>query len=1143
MTSSFLRSPKFYSAIFYLVVLTLVILLFERFSSQNSSRIQEQNLVYAEDSARQTATRLDDTLRNSQFLIERYAHFLSWHMDSPNLDKALLADLERNSPFNTVRFSNKFGLSYTSSGQVANVAGLEFFKAGMEGKSGASVVLHSHIYNDTILGFYAPISYKDKVVGVLRGAYLASSYLRKLLKTDYFGQPADVFLCLPDGTIIANSSEENYAGNVFNVMLEEGIAGKDALEKAETLYGSGKNGAVADDSGHTVGNICIMRLQSYPYFLVQSFPEGVSTRMIEKANMAGMQLELFLLLLSACVAAWLLLRARLQKAALERENRIYGIVMRGISSIFNSQYFIYDLEKNSCVPVSAQDLKKYKKLPPAQDFNALLEEHAANIVPAKARNDFIHFFSPKNMRRLLDKKDIAAFECHLKENKGDVWENRIIACIHRDNEGQPLKALLLRQDVSEMKMRELEAKKKLSIVDRKEKQYRQAATANAVCAYEFNISRNLIEKDIEANINGSRISFMALRGLPVPCPASRFFEAWETAVLPDSLEDFKKYTSLEYLKECYAKGRSEVDFDFWCIIEGEEFCLRQSFYLMREKFNDEQEPQLIAMCIARDITKSALNQRRQTLALQEALAQARHANEAKTTFLSNMSHDIRTPMNAIIGFATIAASHMDNREQVEDCLKKVLSSSNHLLSLINDILDMSRIESGKMQMNIRECNLPELMHNLLNIIQPQAKAKKLRMFMNTENVVNEDVYADPLKLNQIFINLLGNAVKYTPSGGEIHFSMRQENIFQHGYAKYVFTVQDNGIGMSSEFVKHIFEPFERESTTTISGIQGTGLGMAITKNIIEMMEGNIEVESEPGKGSVFRVSLNLKVQEGSVDDSQLRQFANMRVLVVDDDLHVCDSVTSMLDRLGIRAEWTTSGREAAYRAQLAQKRGDPFQTFIIDWQMPDLNGLETTRKIRKIAGLDVPVIILTAYEWLDIEEDARAAGVTAFCAKPLFMSDLKNALLSNKAGTQEAEPEKDAEIFKGKRVLLVDDLEMNREVAQFILEESGFIVELAPDGTDAVEMMRKAPENYYDIILMDVQMPTMNGYEATRVIRNLERNDVKDMPIIAMTANALEDDREAALKSGMNAHISKPIDIATFFSVLQNFVEKGNSKN
>ena len=347
--------------------------------------------------------------------------------------------------------------------------------------------------------------------------------------------------------------------------------------------------------------------------------------------------------------------------------------------------------------------------------------------------------------------------------------------------------------------------------------------------------------------------------------------------------------------------------------------------------------------------------------------------------------------------------------------------------------------------------------------------------------------------------------------------------------------------MSQEFVKHIFEPFERESTATRSGIQGAGLGMPITKNIVDMMGGEITVESEVGKGSTFTVRLPLQLQDIEKNVEQIKELEGLRSLVVDDDFNVCDSVSKMLKSIGMRSEWTTSGREAAYRAKSAYEDGDPYHTYIIDWQMPETSGIETARKIRKVVGQDTPIIILTAYDWADIEEEAKSAGITAFCAKPLFMSDLKSALLAanNIGGRNQSEEEAVwTQIdYSGKRLLLVEDNELNREIAQVILEEAGFMIECAPDGTDAVAMIEAASEGYYDAVLMDVQMPVMNGYEATKAIRAMERKDVKNLPIIAMTANAMEEDKETALKSGMNAHIAKPLDIELLMSTLRRFLQ------
>ena len=709
-----------------------------------------------------------------------------------------------------------------------------------------------------------------------------------------------------------------------------------------------------------------------------------------------------------------------------------------------------------------------------------------------------------------------------------------MVCLQRE-EGRAVRILLVRQNITELKQRELQSEKALSIMNRKERQYRIAITSTAFCTFELNLTRDLIEHDILCSTDSGQISMLEKLGLTAPCPASACFEGWKSFIMEESREEYEAVASPEQLRKRFEMGEMEVNVDYWGWAEDNSpMCVRQSFIMNRE----DDTGDIMVMVVSKDITAQVQKQREQTRALQDALMQAQRANQAKTTFLSNMSHDIRTPMNAIIGFASIAASHIDNRDQVRDCLQKVLSSSNHLLSLINDILDMSRIESGKVQIKEQECNISELTHNLVNIIQPQVTAKRLDLFIDTFNVNNEDVIADPLKLSQVFVNLLSNAVKYTPAGGTVSFRIQQQSTFHRGRGDYVFIIKDNGIGMAPDFVEHIFEPFEREASTTKTGIQGTGLGMAITKNIVEMMGGTITVQSEKGQGSEFRVELSLKLQDTERNAAQIKELEGLRAIVVDDDCDSCESVCRMLAQIGMRAEWTTSGKEAVYRAKSAYNDGDSYHTYIIDWQMPEMSGLETCRRIREAIGREVPIIILTAYDWTDIEEEAKQAGVTAFCAKPLFMSDLKSALLAaNHLIEKENESASwtDAD-FSGKRILLVEDNELNREIAEAILTETGFEVESAPDGTDAVDMVRQAQEHYYDAILMDVQMPVMDGYEATRTIRALPRQDVKTLPIIAMTANAMEEDKENALKNGMNAHVAKPIDIDLFLKILGKYL-------
>ena len=519
--------------------------------------------------------------------------------------------------------------------------------------------------------------------------------------------------------------------------------------------------------------------------------------------------------------------------------------------------------------------------------------------------------------------------------------------------------------------------------------------------------------------------------------------------------------------------------------------------------------------------------------LEIALQHEGAANRAKREFLFNMSHDIRTPMNAIIGFTSLAATHIDNREQVLDYLKKISTSSQHLLSLINDVLDMSRIESGKVKIEEKAVHLPDLVHDVRSIIQPNVSAKRLSLFIDTMDVENEDIITDPLRLNQILLNILSNAIKFTPTGGTISIRIAQKNGAPKGRGCYEFRIKDNGIGMSKEFQKHIFEAFSREESSTVSGIQGTGLGMSITKNIVDLMGGTIAIESEPGKGSEFIVDLCFALSGRKVEQKQIPQLEGLRALVADDDTDTCLSVSTMLSKIGMRPEWTISGREAVIRTRYAMEQGDEFSVYIIDWLIPDMNGIEVVRQIRKMIGKSCPIIILTAYDWADIEEEARAAGVTAFCEKPLFLSQLRRVLAEPFGAEPIHEPSQpNASGFKGKKLLLVEDNALNRELAQEILKEAGFAVDTAEDGEIAVRKMKQAAPWQYDLILMDIQMPKMDGYEATRQIRALPDAAKAGIPIFAMTANAFEEDRQSALKAGMDGHIAKPLDIPHLLQVL-----------
>lgn len=519
--------------------------------------------------------------------------------------------------------------------------------------------------------------------------------------------------------------------------------------------------------------------------------------------------------------------------------------------------------------------------------------------------------------------------------------------------------------------------------------------------------------------------------------------------------------------------------------------------------------------------------------LEDALNAARHANKAKTTFLNNMSHDIRTPMNAIIGFTSLAAAHIDDKQKVQDYLARIQTSSNHLLSLINDVLDMSRIESGKVTIDEQEVHLPDILHDLRTIVQSDINSKQLDFFMDTVDVENEDIICDKLRVNQVLLNLLSNALKFTKPGGTVSLRVIQKTEAVKGYAKYEFRMKDSGIGMSQEFIKHIFEPFERERTSTVSGIQGTGLGMSITKNIVDMMGGTIEVYSEVDKGTEFVVTLEFKTCGEKIKYEVVPELQDLRALVADDDADTCMSVAKMLSVIGMRPDWTTLGKEAVLRTKFAAEQKDEYSAYIIDWLMPDMNGIEVVRRIRNIIGESKPIIILTAYDWTAVEKEAREAGVTAFCSKPLFMSELRDALTKTCRGSEAKTAEAvETDWFTGKNILLVEDNELNQEIAVEILTEAGFTVETADDGDAAVSVMSRAKEGQYDLILMDIQMPKMDGYTATRNIRALSDPKIANIPIIAMTANAFEEDRKKSLEAGMNGHVAKPIDIQKLMETL-----------
>ncbi len=525
-------------------------------------------------------------------------------------------------------------------------------------------------------------------------------------------------------------------------------------------------------------------------------------------------------------------------------------------------------------------------------------------------------------------------------------------------------------------------------------------------------------------------------------------------------------------------------------------------------------------------------------ALKEAYRAAENASRAKTEFLSNMSHDIRTPMNAIIGLTAIAGANIESQDRVVECLGKITKSSRHLLGLINEVLDMARIESGRMSLAEEDFSLPELVDNLLTITKPAIDEHKHQLEVHIEHIEHEAVCGDSLRIQQIFVNLMSNAVKYTPDGGNITLTIKEK---PNGFSElgcYEFSIEDNGIGMTPEFQKIMFEPFSRADDHRTTKVQGTGLGMAIARNIVNLMNGDIQVESAPNKGTKITVTVYLKLQEN--EKEQEKELLDLPVLVVDDDKTCCESTVATLQEIGIAGEWVLTGKEAVERCAARHKTGRDYFAVILDWKMPEIDGIATARKIREQVGEDVTIIILTSFDFSEIEEEARAAGVNAFMAKPLFRSRLTATLRQFTSGKKEKNARNYLEDFAkenyaGKRILLVEDNELNREIATEIIGMTGVTIDSAENGKIAVEKVMEAPEKWYDLIFMDIQMPIMNGYEATAAIRSLAGSRGK-VPIIAMTANAFAEDVQLAKNTGMNEHIAKPLDLNKLNDVLKQWL-------
>lgn len=672
-----------------------------------------------------------------------------------------------------------------------------------------------------------------------------------------------------------------------------------------------------------------------------------------------------------------------------------------------------------------------------------------------------------------------------------------------------------------------------------EEQYRQAIVSEAVYVFNVNVTQNLIEEEFYEIRNGQMTPVLEQMGLQAPCNADDFFLRWsKERVFPVDREVYIQTVNTRHLLESYERGENELVIEIETSGEDEQvMVLRHTILLTKDGATGD----ILALNNAKDITDIRRKDKETKKALLDAYEAADRASCAKTDFLSRMSHDIRTPMNAIIGMTAIAGTKLHDPDGMEECLGKVATASRHLLSLINEVLDMSRIESGTLTLNEEDFNLLDMVESLVNTLTAKTKEKRHRIAFRAHGVRNTNVRGDALRLQQIFMNVMSNSIKYTGEDGEISIDIMEKDSPQEQIGCYEFVFKDNGIGMTSEFLQHIYDPFERAEDVRISKIQGTGLGMTISRNIIQMMGGDIQIESEPGVGTIVTITIPLKYQvPGVVNRADLE---GRTVLVVDDEPFAGEGTCVLLQNLGIHGEWVQSGEEALEYMQEKRKKEEDVFAILVDLNMPDMNGMETAKALRSLEDAETPIILVSSHEWVDVEVEARLAGVNAFIRKPLDKSRLLKAFrnfmpkdrIEASDGSLEQLEEAD---YSSKRILVVEDNDLNREIAQEILSMTGVKVETAENGKQAVDMVTASEEGYYDLILMDLQMPVMNGHDATRALRAMGRKDIRELPIIAMTANAFLDDVQQSKASGMNEHMSKPLDVDQLQRMLSRWLGK-----
>ena len=792
---------------------------------------------------------------------------------------------------------------------------------------------------------------------------------------------------------------------------------------------------------------------------------------------------------------------------------------RAFTSANLCEYYV-NLEKNTfdTFKVEASLMTAFEQ---SHTWDELIGFLVDNYVVAQDKKAVTDFYNRAYIAEKLKGLDTELCqECRIMLNGEERWVRNVVM---RGEMGDSEYAMIFLRDITESKA---ETARRM-----------QMASDNASMELLIQSMVRLLDRFVVCDLENDRYRFYNLQGEMVYEPSGTYHAFMEQVIA--------KYKTLEPLEAMQAMMSPEnirknltAESDVYKF----EYCsLDENTYKIASFIPLEWEgTRLVKVLLASmDVSQEKRAEIESHRALKEAYRAAENASRAKTEFLSNMSHDIRTPMNAIVGLTAIAGANIENPDKVIECLGKTTKASRHLLGLINEVLDMARIESGKMSLAEEDFNLPELVDNLITLTKPAIDEHRHNFEVHVDRIEHEAVCGDSLRIQQVFVNLMSNAIKYTPDGGNITFSIKEK---PNGFSElgcYEFSIADNGIGMTPEFQKIMFEPFSRADDHRTTKVQGTGLGMAISQNIVNLMNGSIKVDSAPGKGTRITVTIYLKLQES--EKEQEKELLDLPVLVVDDDKTCCESTVATLKDIGIAGEWVLTGREAVERCHARHETGRDYFAVILDWKMPEMDGVETARKIREQVGKDVTIIILTSFEFSEIEEEARAAGVDAFIAKPLFRSRLTATLRQFTSGKKEKSARSLLESFAktdytSKRILLVEDNELNREIAAEILGMTGVAVDIAENGKIAVEKVMAAPEKWYDLIFMDIQMPIMNGYEATAAIRSLPGGRGK-VPIIAMTANAFAEDVQLAKNTGMNEHIAKPLELDKLNDVLKQWLQ------